>query len=1462
MITLKHGIITLWATLLGVTATWAQTNENITVRTEEELQAAIADGSKDIILFQSIALSETLEIPTGKTININLSSKTLNRSLDHRDYDNGGQVVTVRQGATLNLSQGILTGGWGGDSGGILNDGGNVNLTNITIMGCKGDNRGGGIVNRYGSTLTMTGGSIKDNTSYDIKVHDSDTSGGGGIFNAEGATATLKNVSITGNEAKVTGGGGICNWGSLTLDGCTIQNNTSKAHGSGVWCKNSSTLTMRGAVNVSSNIMDGSTTNNVYLQQGAVIAVDAELTGSSIGIALQAVTDIFTQGYSEYNSGTDPATIFISDNAPYYIATLSENEACISPGTNVRVKTESELRTALKIDGVGIELANDLILSNSTLEIAGSKTVTIDLNGYTLDRKLTQRGEGGGQVFTVRSGATLNLSNGTVKGGWAGDSGGLLNHGTANLTDVIVSNCNGDNKGGGITNYGTLSIGGGSIKDNVTFGIKTNGSDPAGGGGLFNAEGATATLTGVSITGNKAEGFIGGGICNYGALTIDGCDIQDNKAGTVGGGMWSNGSATLNIQGETTIMVNTANENMINNVSLADGAIINVTGALAGSQIGISMTTPGTFTNGFTAKSGLADPSHVFLSDMADNMTLTLQDSEAAMIQTVLPGDDVYYVDRQWNWNKSRLESSIKYLTEQIGFNDTPTSETQYKLLTSSSSDVINLGKLDEEAQMKEFYVVKGEVNVNKLNIKGARVCILLCDGCKLTLGNNIVLNNDQYLYIYDQGSQERMGKMHASDRACIGDDNYTSTTLAGNIVIHGGDISLKGHDHEAAIGGHHQSGIRSIYIFSGKIRAEGGSGAAGIGSGHGDDNYGIIQIFGGIIDAIGGVDTQELFLSGGGPGIGGGYDCQTGQLNIYGGYITATSPSESAGIGCGQYADFSNGAGHINISGGTIRAFGGDHAAGIGGGDGITGAELYIYGGHIEAYGGADAAGIGGGEGANGGSTEIKGGYVYAKGGWEYGAGIGGGQDGPATSTVIHGGVVIAEAGEDETGCRAIGPGSGDDDYGYFWLDPKMMVTSERIFTAEERANGCQYRTRVRVEPCYHPDHTYIVTGTGVDDTHQEQCIYCSIGFKAEKHKFTDGVCTVCGVSETTYSVDIYLPVASGSEGLYDAPETHQVVDNSKIFLPTAPEDRTPEGLEFAGWLAATPEGLTSYITQPGETLLEAGSQYTVNDNVSFTARYQPINLTLYDDKYNGETIHRNNGKTVTSITLDGRTLKKNGCWNTLCLPFDCTVSGSILEGCELMELDVEGMYSSNKQTGFDTETGTLYLYFANVTNIKAGKPYIIRWTSGDDIESPVFSDVTINHALYRVHSQDGRVSFGGVYNPRNLAADDRTIYFFGSDNNIYYPSEATTLNSFRNFFKLSGIEAGQLNNIVVNFDEETGVRTVHSSSSEALRRAELGTQFPVHSYDGYYTLDGRKLNGIPTQKGLYIHNGTTFAR
>ena len=575
-------------------------------------------------LANDIKLSNTtLEIPSGKTVTFDLGSFTLDRGRTSRDWDNGGQVITVRKDATLNLSNGTLTGGWGGASGGINNEGGTVNLTDVTITGCTGDDRGGGICNRDGGTLTMKGGSLTNNTSNDA-TH---PRGGGGLFNAEGATATLTGVTITGNKNKTYGGGGICNFGTLTIDGCTITGNTAGANGGAIWQEG--TLNLQGKNTITDN-QAGGKANNIYLYK-TVINVTGSLAGSNVGIQMEDILGTFTSGYKKNNADVDPATVFKADNAVVFVPVLSGDEAALTLKPLISVDNDADLRTAVDFDGANIQLVDNIKMSNSTLVIGGGKTVTIDLNGKTLDRGLTSRDfDHGGQVITVRKGGTLNLSNGTLTGGYGGNGGGLANEeGTATLTDVTITGCTGDQRGGGISNYGTLTMTGGSITGNTSNDIKASDTDLVGGGGIYTSGGSTTTLTGVTITGNQAKGAGGGGVNNWGTVTIDGCTITGNTSKANGGGIWNYSTATLNMQGKNTITDNQG-DGKTNNVYLRDGAVITVTGALTDSKIGIRMATPGTFTSGYNANNKDVAPIKFFVSD-DDDYTVVLKDDEVEL---------------------------------------------------------------------------------------------------------------------------------------------------------------------------------------------------------------------------------------------------------------------------------------------------------------------------------------------------------------------------------------------------------------------------------------------------------------------------------------------------------------------------------------------------------------------------------------------------------------------------------------------------------------------------------------------------------------------------------------------------------------------------------------------------------------------------------------------------------------
>jgi len=239
---------------------------------------------------------------------------------------------------------------------------------------------------------------------------------------------------------------------------------------------------------------------------------------------------------------------------------------------------------------------------------------------------------------------------------------------------------------------------------------------------------------------------------------------------------------------------------------------------------------------------------------------------------------------------------------------------------------------------------------------------------------------------------------------------------------------------------------------------------------------------------------------------------------------------------------------------------------------------------------------------------------------------------------------------------------------------------------------------------------------------------------------------------------------------------------------------------------------------------------------------------LIIYDGNNNKDILEACHGLTA-NVEYRNRTLFKDGNWNTLCLPFDLTISGSPLDGA-----DVRTLVSSS----FDSEKGELTLNFTKKqSEIKAGMPYIIRWEEPDevDIVAPTFTGVTIDNTIVPVGTADEPARFEGFYTTVGFFETDKTTLYMGADNKLYYPkveSDHMEIRPFRAcFFLQNGLTAGDLPKharaFVLNFgdDEATGIISVHDSG------------FMVNGSDAWYTLDGRRLYGKPTQRGIYINNG-----
>ena len=178
-------------------------------------------------------------------------------------------------------------------------------------------------------------------------------------------------------------------------------------------------------------------------------------------------------------------------------------------------------------------------------------------------------------------------------------------------------------------------------------------------------------------------------------------------------------------------------------------------------------------------------------------------------------------------------------------------------------------------------------------------------------------------------------------------------------------------------------------------------------------------------------------------------------------------------------------------------------------------------------------------------------------------------------------------------------------------------------------------------------------------------------------------------------------------------------------------------------------------------------------------------INLKDNDDNRSLIAAASGNALAALDVTLKGRTLCKDGKWNTLCLPFNVVLEGSPLEGATARPLTAASITGTTLNLNFGDAVSTLV----------AGTPYMIKWESGDDIVNPVFEGVTIDATdrSFTSRTGDTQVSFLGTYKSTTYTDEDKSILFLGADNTLYYPQSGATIGACRAYFKIVEDDAPQ---------------------------------------------------------------------
>ena len=156
-------------------------------------------------------------------------------------------------------------------------------------------------------------------------------------------------------------------------------------------------------------------------------------------------------------------------------------------------------------------------------------------------------------------------------------------------------------------------------------------------------------------------------------------------------------------------------------------------------------------------------------------------------------------------------------------------------------------------------------------------------------------------------------------------------------------------------------------------------------------------------------------------------------------------------------------------------------------------------------------------------------------------------------------------------------------------------------------------------------------------------------------------------------------------------------------------------------------------------------------------------------------------------------------------------------------------------------------------INTLEAGKPYIIKWRKANsNIVNPTFGGVTIKNEVHPV--EQTAIDFVGSFSPVIIEGEDRTKLYLGDDNTLYYPSTDMTINACRAYFQLHGLTVGDISSEVNTFVLNFGDDDENASGIVDIDHSPLTID---HEVDAWYTIDGRKLSGKPTQKGIYIHNG-----
>lgn len=396
---------------------------------------------------------------------------------------------------------------------------------------------------------SMTGAGIYTtgtiSTTASTNVSNNKGSHGGGICGDGNAVLNINGTPIKDNTAHGCGGG-ICSYGTLNLSGSTLTGNTATGDGGAIWYNKG---------NISGCGITGNTANNI-----------------GGGVSLSGGTSTLTNNNIDNNKANEGGGMYTDGSLTISSGTFSNNNASGNGGgimSNGPVTMNAGTITGNYSgwDGGGVNSHANFNFNGGTIQnntaywlggnihqqSVNSANVTFTVTSKTPISGGKAEGSGGGGICVYGTGAKVILNDGTsVKDNTAPVGGGIDSNGAVEIKNAIISGNSTTGVGGGIALF-TDSYGTGSLK--MSSGIIENNTAGTEGGGFW---GSNFTMTGGTIQNNNADTVAGGVLVNgTGACSMSGGTITNNTSTYSGGGLFVDDNTPFTMGGGT-ISNNTA----------------------------------------------------------------------------------------------------------------------------------------------------------------------------------------------------------------------------------------------------------------------------------------------------------------------------------------------------------------------------------------------------------------------------------------------------------------------------------------------------------------------------------------------------------------------------------------------------------------------------------------------------------------------------------------------------------------------------------------------------------------------------------------------------------------------------------------------------------------------------------------------------------------------------------------